>query len=82
MLLRSTEYFILTIDVRQKQKDLRGQLNRLLRHEELKGLQRCTEKEIIEGDSNTRYYQAKANGGALLPVWSKMSRELLGKIIS
>ena len=72
MLLTNTEYFGLTIDVRQKQKDLRLQLNRLLRQEELKGLHRCIEKEIKEGDSNTRYYQAKANGGirkTLLPLW-------------
>ena len=47
---------------RKEQKELREQLGRLLKQEEMKWLQRCKEKETKEGDSNTRYYHAKANG--------------------
>ena len=47
---------------RKEQKDLREQLNRLLKQEEVKWFQRYKDKEIKEGDSNTRYYHAKVNG--------------------
>lgn len=47
---------------RQEQKDLRGQLNRLLKQEEVKWMQGCKDTEIREGDANSRYFQAKANG--------------------
>lgn len=41
---------------------MRKQLNELLKQEEIKWLQRNKDKEIKEGDSNTRYYHAKVNG--------------------
>lgn len=47
---------------RNVQKTLRRQLNDLLKQEEMKWLQRYKDQEIKEGDCNTRYYHAKANG--------------------
>lgn len=37
-------------------------MGRFLKHEELKLLQRYTNKQIKEGDNNTRYYYARVNG--------------------
>lgn len=34
----------------------------MIKEEEMKWLQRSKEKEIMDGDNNTRYYHAKANG--------------------
>ena len=40
------ELFGLIVDARLKQKEFRDKLNRFLKSEELKWLQRCKEKEI------------------------------------
>ena len=44
------------------QKELRRELKEIFKLEEIKWLQRYKDKEIKEGDSNTRYYHAKVNG--------------------
>mgnify|MGYP007071359783 CR=1 FL=1 len=41
---------------------MREQLKRVRIQEEIKIIQRYKQKEIIEGDGNTRYYHAKVNG--------------------
>jgi hypothetical protein len=43
-----------------QEKYPRAQLNRLLKREELKWRQRCNDKEIMEGDGNTRYFSCKS----------------------
>ena len=48
--------------MRQEQLELRAQLDRLLSQEEAKWKQRGKIKEILQGDSNTKYLHAKANG--------------------
>jgi hypothetical protein len=40
----------------------RHQLSIITKEEEIKWLQRSKEKELLEGDSNTRYYHLRANG--------------------
>ena len=40
----------------------RNDLNKILKEEEIKWLQISKEKELLEGDSNTKYYHSKANG--------------------
>ena len=52
----------LTIDDREEQKELRSQLHRLLKQDELKWLQRYKDNEIRDGDNNSNYYHAKVNG--------------------
>ena len=47
---------------RSEQKELRAQLKRVMIQEEMKWLQRYKDKEITDGDGNTRYYHAKVNG--------------------
>lgn len=59
---KNAEILGLTAHDRTVQKELRRQLNDLLKQEELKWLQRYKEKEIKEGDCSTRYYHGKANG--------------------
>ena len=46
---------------REEQRSLRSQLHRLLKQEEMKWLQRYKDKEIKDGDCNTKYYHAKVN---------------------
>lgn len=41
---------------------LENQLAEILKEEELKWFQRSKEKDLLEGDCNTKYYHAKANG--------------------
>lgn len=47
---------------RETKRHLELQLAKLLRYEELKWLQGSREKGILQGDNNTKYYHAKANG--------------------
>ena len=47
---------------RNLQIQMRKELNDLLKEEELKWLQRYKDRDIKEGDQNSRYYHAKANG--------------------
>ena len=52
----------LTAADRKEQIALRAQLDRLLKQEEAKWKQRAKINEILEGDSNTKFFHAKANG--------------------
>ena len=47
---------------RNEQKELRAQLGRLVKQEEIKQLQKYKDREIKDGDNNTKYYHAKVNG--------------------
>uniref|UniRef100_J3M899 Uncharacterized protein n=1 Tax=Oryza brachyantha TaxID=4533 RepID=J3M899_ORYBR len=47
---------------KEKRDQLEKQLKIMMREDEIKWFQRSKEKEIIEGDNNTKYYNAKANG--------------------
>ena len=59
---KNAETMGLTAHHREEQKDLRSQLHRLLRQEELKWLPRYKDIEIKDGDCDTKYYHAKVNG--------------------
>jgi hypothetical protein len=41
---------------------LQNKLNQILREEEIKWLQRAKERDLFEGDRNTRYFMIKASG--------------------
>ena len=41
---------------------LQNKLNNILREEEIKWLQRAKERDLLEGDRNTRYFMIKASG--------------------
>ena len=47
--------------MRREHKDLRAQLNRIMKLEEWKWKQRAKNMEIIEREENTKYLHAKAN---------------------
>ena len=47
---------------REERGRLENQLRFTTREERLKWLQRCRERDVLEGDNNTKYYHAKANG--------------------
>ena len=47
------------IDVKQC---LKNRIAQLLREEEIKWYQRAKTKDLLEGDSNTKYFQFIANG--------------------
>lgn len=47
---------------RERRRELESKLKFVIREEKLKWLQRCKDKETLEGDCNTKYFQAKANG--------------------
>ncbi len=62
MLDKKTETILLTqeeIDIRVYS---RNRLSTLLREEEIKWFQRAKTKDILEGDSNTKYFHLVANG--------------------
>ena len=52
----------LTAADRTEQRELRKQLKKIMTQEEMKWMQRYKDKEIKDGDGNTRYYHAKVNG--------------------
>jgi hypothetical protein len=45
-----------------KEQPIRAQLARLLKQEELKWIQRAKVTDIKEGEGNTKFFHAKANG--------------------
>ena len=47
---------------RDLQLKMKAELKTLIREEELKRIQRSKEIDLLEGDNNTKYYHAKANG--------------------
>uniref|UniRef100_A0A453KWR1 Reverse transcriptase domain-containing protein n=1 Tax=Aegilops tauschii subsp. strangulata TaxID=200361 RepID=A0A453KWR1_AEGTS len=59
---KNAEIMGLSAQDREEQKDLRSQLHGLLKQVEMKWLQRYKDKEIKDGDCNTKYYHAKVNG--------------------
>jgi hypothetical protein len=56
------EMYGLTQSEMERKKLLQNQLKNIVREEEIKWIQRAKEKEILEGDNNTRYYHSKENG--------------------
>ena len=52
----------LSIQEKNMQSELQVQLKKLLIDEELKWRQRAKEKDLLEGDGNTRYFHLKASG--------------------
>lgn len=46
----------------EERNSLETDLKSVVREEKNKWFQRCKEEEILEGDCNTKYYHAKANG--------------------
>ena len=52
----------LSMQVFEERKNLRKQFANLLKQEELKWIQRAKEKNIKEGEANTKFFHAKANG--------------------
>jgi hypothetical protein len=52
----------LSILERQEKIHLQQHLRGIMREEEIKWIQRSKENELHDGDNNTKYYHAKANG--------------------
>lgn len=50
------------INIMNNRRALDAQLRYVVREEKIKWFQRCKEKEVLEGDCNTKYYHTKANG--------------------
>lgn len=59
---RKSETIILTTSERDLRLILDAQLKKLLRDDEMKWRQRAHEKDLKEGDGNTKYFQLKASG--------------------
>lgn len=59
---KKCEQFGLNIEDRFLKQTCKAQLHTLLREEELKWYQRSKEKDLLEGDNNTKYFQLKASG--------------------
>lgn len=47
---------------REERRELESRLRFVIREEKIKWFQRSKEKEVLEGDCNTKYFHAKANG--------------------
>lgn len=52
----------LNFQERQMKAQCEQQLKDLMREEEIKLRQRAKERDIMEGDQNTKYFQLKVNG--------------------
>nr|ABF93982.1 retrotransposon protein, putative, unclassified [Oryza sativa Japonica Group] len=59
---KKCEAYGMTILERKERGDLEEELKKVVREDRLKWMQRCKEKNLLEGDDNTKYYHAKANG--------------------
>jgi hypothetical protein len=62
MIDRNSEIYGLSVNDYNVKKDLEFSLARIYKEEEVKWLQRSKEKELLEGDSLTSYFMAKASG--------------------
>ena len=60
---------------RVEQKTLQEQLRKMVREEEIKWIQRSKEIELVDGDLNTKYYHAKANGRRRKTMITKLIQE-------
>jgi len=58
---KKAETSILSLQEVDLKQYLKNRLAEMLRHEEIKWYQQAKVKELLEGDSNTKYFQLIAN---------------------